>query len=143
VTASTIPLFEADRLDKSFFATHAADHVSFTVEQGEIVALLGENGAGKSTVIKMLAGVYKPDSGSMRLAGADLADAGVRDGISFVHQTLGLVDWMTVAENIALSLGYPRRFGFFDGPAMRGAGGTRRRGRRHRPRRPDLRPAPH
>ncbi len=119
MAASTIPLFEADRLDKSFFATHAVDHVSFSVEQGEIVALLGENGAGKSTVIKMLAGVYKPDSGSMRLAGADLSDTGVRAGISFVHQTLGLVDWMTVAENIALSLGYPRRFGFIDGAAMR------------------------
>ena len=106
-----LPLLSVEGLDKSFFATHAAQDVSFHVDQGEIVALLGENGAGKSTVIKMLAGVYKPDRGRMLLGGADLDASGVRKQISFVHQTLGLVDWMTVAENIAQSLGYPRRFG--------------------------------
>ena len=113
-----IPLLEIDRLDKRFFATHAVNDVSFSVEQGEIVSLLGENGAGKSTVIKMLAGVYKADSGSMRLGGAEL-DATVRRGISFIHQNLGLVEWMTVAENIAQYVGYPRRFGLIDGRGLR------------------------
>lgn len=111
MSGPTSLLLEVSGLDKSFFATHAVDDVSFTVDQGEIVALLGENGAGKSTVIKMLAGVYRPDGGSMRLAGADIVTPQVQKQIAFVHQTLGLVDWMTVSENIALSLGYPRRFG--------------------------------
>lgn len=115
----SIPLLEIEHLEKSFFATRAAADVSFSVDQGEIVALLGENGAGKSTVIKMLAGVYRPDSGAMRLSGADLDSPGVRRRIAFVHQTLGLVDWMTVAENISLSLGYPRRLGLIDQRAMR------------------------
>jgi ribose transport system ATP-binding protein len=113
-----IPLLVVSHLSKSFFATRAANDVSFTVNQGEIVSLLGENGAGKSTVIKMLAGVYKPDEGSMRLSGADLDSSGVRKGISFVHQNLGLIEWMTVSENIAQVLGYPRRFGFIDFAAM-------------------------
>lgn len=111
-------LLSVQGLDKSFFATHAANNVSFDVGQGEIVSLLGENGAGKSTVIKMLAGVYKPDSGRMLLAGADLDSQGARKRISFVHQNLGLVDWMTVAENIAQSLGYPRRAGFISMKGM-------------------------
>ena len=119
MTSHTYPLFEAANLDKSFFATHAVDNVGFQIEPGEIVALLGENGAGKSTVIKMIAGVYKPDAGTIRLSGADIDDPAVRSKISFVHQTLGLVDWMTVAENIALSLGYPRRFGLISHRAMR------------------------
>jgi ribose transport system ATP-binding protein len=114
-----LPLLSIEGIDKSFFATHAAQDVSFHVDQGEIVALLGENGAGKSTVIKMLAGVYKPDRGRMLLGGADLDAPGVRKQVSFVHQTLGLVDWMTVAENIAQSLGYPRRLGLISAKRMR------------------------
>ena len=109
-----IPLLEVRNLEKSFFATRAAQNVSFDVHQGEIVSLLGENGAGKSTIIKMLAGVYKPDSGTMTLSGADLASGQNRKSVSFIHQNLGLIDWMTVAENIALVLGYPRRLGFID-----------------------------
>ena len=111
-------LLSVQGLDKSFFATHAAQNVSFDVGQGEIVSLLGENGAGKSTVIKMLAGVYRPDKGRVLLAGADLESAGARKRISFVHQNLGLVEWMTVAENIAQSLGYPRRFGLISQKGM-------------------------
>jgi ribose transport system ATP-binding protein len=113
-----IPLLEVRNLEKSFFATRAARDVSFDVHQGEIVSLLGENGAGKSTVIKMLAGVYKPDSGTMTLAGADLGSGQTRKKVSFIHQNLGLIEWMTVAENIAQVLGYPRRFGLIDNAAM-------------------------
>jgi len=114
-----IPLLEVRNLEKSFFATRAAQNVSFDVHQGEIVSLLGENGAGKSTIIKMLAGVYKPDSGTMTLSGADLASSQNRKSVSFIHQNLGLIDWMTVAENIALVLGYPRRLGFIDHAEVR------------------------
>ncbi|MDQ1082723.1 MULTISPECIES: sugar ABC transporter ATP-binding protein [Microbacterium] len=100
-------LLNVSGLTKSFYATRAVDDVSFSVDQGEIVALLGENGAGKSTVIKMLADVYKPDAGEITILGA-AATPTVRKQISFVHQNLGLIEWMTVAENIALGLGYPR-----------------------------------
>ncbi|RXZ67149.1 sugar ABC transporter ATP-binding protein [Agromyces albus] len=103
-----LPLLSVRGLSKSFYATRAVDDASFDVRQGEIVSLLGENGAGKSTVIKMLAGVYKPDAGEILLAGADVNGGGIRKQISFVHQNLGLIEWMTVAENIAQSLGYPR-----------------------------------
>lgn len=112
------PLLEVRNLEKSFFATRAARDVSFTVHQGEIVSLLGENGAGKSTVIKMLAGVYRADSGTMLLAGAELGSAQTRRMVSFVHQNLGLIEWMTVEENIAQVLGYPRRLGMIDHAAV-------------------------
>jgi len=105
-------------LDKSFYATHAANNVSFDVHPGEIVALLGENGAGKSTVIKMLAGVYTPDSGEVLIDGNKIALDGKNPEIAFVHQTLGLIEWMTVAENIAQIIGYPRRFGLISPKAM-------------------------
>ena len=79
-----------------------------TSGRGEVHALLGQNGAGKSTLIKILAGVYPPDAGEIRLR-----RAAVRPGIdplpvAFIHQDLGLVDWMTVAENVAMQRGYPR-----------------------------------
>jgi len=115
----TSALLSVEHLDKTFFATRAADDVSFTVGRGEVVSLLGENGAGKSTVIRMLAGVYRPDSGRVLLDGDDLDGPGVRSRVSFVHQDLGLVEWMTVAENIAQVLGYPKRLGLIDGPAVR------------------------
>ena len=113
------PVLEVKDLDKSFYATHAANHVSFDVYPGEIVALLGENGAGKSTVIKMLAGVYTPDFGEILVDGENLrSDARIKE-IAFVHQTLGLIEWMTVAENIAQIIGYPKRFGLINPKLLR------------------------
>jgi ribose transport system ATP-binding protein len=98
------PLLRVEGLVKSFHGNRAVDDVSFDVPAGRIVALLGENGAGKSTVIKMLAGVYQRDAGRILFEGEDLA---ARHAISFIHQDLGLVEWMTVAENIALVAGFP------------------------------------
>ncbi len=96
-------------LVKSFHGNKAVDDVSFEVNPGEIVALLGENGAGKSTVIKVLAGVHRKDSGAV-----------VVDGdVAFVHQDLGLVEWMTVAENIAMATGFPRRNGLISWRVVR------------------------
>ena len=70
--------------------------------------MLGQNGAGKSTLIKILAGVYQADAGAIRwLAGAPTRCANAAP-IGFIHQDLGLVEWMSVAENIALQTGYPR-----------------------------------
>jgi ribose transport system ATP-binding protein len=107
-------LLRVEHLTKSFHGNKAVDDVTFDVHRGEIVALLGENGAGKSTVIKMLAGVHDQDSGTIEVDGA-LS----RDGISFVHQDLGLVEWMTVAENIAMTMGFPRKAGVVSWRAVR------------------------
>ena len=87
--------------------------------RGEIVALLGENGAGKSTLIKALAGVHTLDAGSIRYRGQDASDGLRHLPIAFIHQDLGLIEWMTVAENICLALGYPRRLGLVDWSAAR------------------------
>ena len=89
--------------------------VSLSVGRGEVVALLGENGAGKSTLIKILGGVYPADGGAVSIDGKPYrhrADArGGRQRVAFVHQDLGLIEWMTVAENMALAQGFPRRGG--------------------------------
>ncbi|WP_430648600.1 ATP-binding cassette domain-containing protein, partial [Bradyrhizobium manausense] len=103
-----------DRVFKRFGGTQALSDVSMSVGRGEIVALLGENGAGKSTLIKILAGVHPIDGGTITYEGHDMTHAVRRMPISFIHQDLGLIDWMTVAENICLTLGYPRRFGLID-----------------------------
>jgi ribose transport system ATP-binding protein len=103
---------------KSFGGTRALAGVSFAVAAGEIVALLGENGAGKSTLIKILGGVHRADAGEVRLGGVPYShnDTPVRDRrVAFIHQDLGLVEWMSVAENVALARGFPRgRFGTID-----------------------------
>jgi ribose transport system ATP-binding protein len=106
-------------VSKRFGGTHALSDARIDVGAGEIVALLGENGAGKSTLIKILAGVHAADSGTVSYRGRDMTH-GVRHlPIAFIHQDLGLIEWMTVAENISLMLGFPRRFGLIDWAAAR------------------------
>lgn len=107
------PLLAFQGVSKRFGGTQAVDDVSFEVKAGEIVALLGENGAGKSTLIKLLAGIYPVDRGEILLNG-QLDWRKKSHAIAFIHQDLGLVEWMTVAENVALGMGYPRRFGLID-----------------------------
>lgn len=96
---------------KRFGSTLALAGVDLDVESGSIMALLGQNGAGKSTLIKILAGVYKSDSGRISIGGHALDTPQARCRIAFIHQDLALVDWMSVAENVALGTGYPRRHG--------------------------------
>ncbi len=101
-----------DRIVKSFGGTHALRGVSLRVGRGEIVALLGENGAGKSTLIKTLGGIHRPDTGDVMIDGMPYAHVAGKAGgqaVAFIHQDLGLIEWMTVAENIALALGYVRK----------------------------------
>ncbi|HXZ14382.1 MAG TPA: ATP-binding cassette domain-containing protein, partial [Roseiarcus sp.] len=104
----TEPLLVMTGLVKRFTATLALDHVDFDVRGGEVHALLGQNGAGKSTLIKILAGVYEADAGEIAFAGKPVGRAGGGLPIAFIHQDLGLVEWMTVAENVAIQTGYPR-----------------------------------
>jgi ribose transport system ATP-binding protein len=112
------PLLQFDTVSKRFGGTLAVDRVSLDLRPGEILALLGENGAGKSTLIKMLAGIHALDGGEIRFRGAPYrhraARAGQRQAVAFIHQDLGLIDWMTVAENVAMGVGFPRRAGLVD-----------------------------
>ncbi|GAA3252787.1 sugar ABC transporter ATP-binding protein [Streptomyces lavendulae] len=105
------PLVRIRGLGKRFGGTRALDSVDLDVHRGSVLALLGPNGAGKSTLIKVLAGVHHADEGEVTVAGHPLGSHAATRNMSFIHQDLGLVEWMTVAENIALGTGYPRRGG--------------------------------
>ena len=91
-----------DALSKCFAGVRAVDGLSFSVNRGEIFGLVGPDGAGKTTVMRMLAGVLSPDRGSITLAGFDVGrDAeGVKRNISYMPQRFGLYEDLTVAENI-------------------------------------------
>jgi ribose transport system ATP-binding protein len=115
------PILAVRGLAKRFGGTEALRGVDFSVLSGEIHALLGANGAGKSTLIKILAGVTNADGGEIRLGGALLEAAGTRRRISFVHQDLGLIESMSVGENMAMGYGYPRRWKFIDWAAVAAA----------------------
>jgi ribose transport system ATP-binding protein len=114
-------LLEVKRLTKRFGGNVALDEVDFEVRTGEVHALLGENGAGKSTLIKILAGVHRPDGGEVRLNERVVDPAVDRLPITFIHQDLGLVDSMSVAENVAVVAGYPRWLGLISWGATRTA----------------------
>ena len=106
-------------ITKSFPGVLALDKVELSVRPGEIHGLVGENGAGKSTIIKVLAGVYKADSGTVRIAGQTLADLSPVSvhiaGVRFIHQELHLVQHFTVTESV------------FMGQELSGLGGLSRR----------------
>lgn len=89
---------------KSFPGVLALDRVTLEVAASEIHGLVGENGAGKSTIIKVLAGVYKADAGTVQIDGQTLADVTPKTiheaGIRFIHQELHLVQHFTVAESV-------------------------------------------
>ncbi|GGY32184.1 sugar ABC transporter ATP-binding protein [Streptomyces djakartensis] len=105
------PLVRIRGLGKRFGGTVALAGVDLDVPAGSVLALLGPNGAGKSTLIKVLAGVHQADAGQVTVDGQPLGSPGASRSMSFIHQDLGLVEWMTVAENIALTTGYARRAG--------------------------------
>ncbi len=85
-----------DRLFKVYQALVAVDHLSFEVKQGEIFGLLGPNGAGKTTTIRMLMDIIKPDSGTLRVLGAE--PAAVRERIGYLPEERGLYRNLTVTE---------------------------------------------
>jgi ribose transport system ATP-binding protein len=117
-----LPLLAMTGLVKRFTGTLALDRVDFDVHRGEVHALLGQNGAGKSTLIKILAGVYEADAGEILFAGKPVRPGVDALPISFIHQDLGLVEWMTVAENVAIQTGYPRSgIGLISWPRVKAA----------------------
>jgi ribose transport system ATP-binding protein len=121
MTEAKPALLEVRQLTKRFTGTLALDAVDFDVRANEVHALLGENGAGKSTLIKVLAGVHRADAGEVRLRGRTVDPVAEKLPITFIHQDLGLVDTMTVAENVAVLAGYPRRCGLISWRGARAA----------------------
>jgi len=89
-------------LTKSFPGVKAVDGLSFEVRAGEIFGLVGPDGAGKTTTLRMLAGVMTPDGGSARVAGCDVVrdPEGAKHSLSYMPQRFGLYEDLTVEENI-------------------------------------------
>ncbi len=101
------PAIEAKGLVRDFGPFRAVDHVTFRVEPGEIFGLLGANGAGKTTVIKMLTGIMPPTDGEGWVAGAAMKTAGdtIKERIGYMSQAFSLYLDLTVVENIRLFAG--------------------------------------
>lgn len=106
----------------SFGGIHAVDHASLDLHKGEVVALLGHNGAGKSTFIKLLSGAYKRDTGVIRVRGEEATINNPRDakayGIETIYQTLALADNVDTAANLYLGRELRTAWGTLDDVAM-------------------------
>lgn len=108
---------EGRDISKSFGGVRALRNASFLAEPGEVHALVGENGAGKSTMIKILSGLFRPDAGQTWVQGREVVLGDPQDamrlGIGTVFQELTLLPYMTVAENLLMGR-EPRNLGFID-----------------------------
>ncbi len=100
------PLLELQGISKHFGGVAALSDVDFTLREGEIHGLVGENGAGKSTTMKIIAGVHTDYDGALRIEGREVRLKSPRDaldrGVGMVHQELSVVSDLTVAENVFL-----------------------------------------
>ena len=97
-------VLEMGHISKTFPGVRALDRASLSVRRGEVHGLVGENGAGKSTIIKVLAGVYGADAGSVRIDGEQVEtitpQSVHRLGVRFIHQEISLVPHFSVAESV-------------------------------------------
>jgi ABC-type branched-subunit amino acid transport system ATPase component len=122
-------ILELEHLRASYGAVEVLRGIDFTVRRGEVVALLGTNGAGKSTILRCVSGLMKPDAGEIRYNGVDIAglatEETVRLGITQVPGGRGLLPNLTVEENLrmgaypirrqrtAVKAGYDKVYGIF------------------------------
>ena len=117
------PVLSLEHAAKSFGAVQAVVDASIDLYSGEAHALVGENGAGKSTVVKILAGVHHPDSGHVSVDGSPVSLSGPADaqsaGIAVIYQEPILFPDLTVAENIYMGRQPLRRFHRIDAAMMR------------------------
>ena len=97
-----------EKLTKYFGDTHAVDKVDFVIGEGEVVALIGSNGAGKTSLVNLISGLLQPDSGRIVFRGEDVTRQPVQDrikaGIARSFQIVNLFDELTVVDNVALSI---------------------------------------
>ncbi|WP_265500020.1 sugar ABC transporter ATP-binding protein [Paracoccus beibuensis] len=117
------PVLSLRGIVKSFPGVRALDGVQLDLYPGQVTALIGENGAGKSTIVKVLTGIYQPDEGQILVDGQPAtfptAQAAGRAGVTAIHQETVLFDELTVAENIFIGHAPRNRWGLIDRRAMR------------------------
>jgi D-xylose transport system ATP-binding protein len=115
-------LLELHAIAKNFGGVHALDDVSFSIAAGEVVALVGHNGAGKSVLVQILSGVFPPTRGEIHIDGTRhvLANpvAARAAGIETIYQTLALADNLDAPSNFFLGRELRKGFGFLDRKAM-------------------------
>lgn len=115
-------LLRVTGVSKSFPGVKALDNVNLEIEKGEIHGLIGENGAGKSTIIKIIAGIYPHDEGTIHFMGQECTKDNIQKslalGISVIYQELCLVPYMKVYENIMLGSECGKK-GFYSGSTSR------------------------
>ncbi len=117
-----VPVLALNGVTKTFPGVTALSEISIELFPGRVTALVGENGAGKSTVVKILTGIYQPDGGQIEIDGSvvrfptahDAGDAGV----TAIHQETVLFDELSVAENVFLGHAPRGRFGLIDTSVM-------------------------
>ena len=101
-------LLETTQLTKSFGETHAVDKVDFTIQEGEVLSLIGSNGAGKTSMVNLISGLLHPDSGRIVFRGQDITTLPVhgriKAGIARSFQIVNLFDELTLHDNVALSI---------------------------------------
>ncbi|MBA0177311.1 ribose ABC transporter ATP-binding protein RbsA [Pectobacterium carotovorum] len=112
------PLLQLQGITKSFPSVKALSGAALNVYPGKVMALVGENGAGKSTMMKVLTGIYRKDAGSIHFLGQEVDFSGPKAsqeaGIGIIHQELNLIPQLTIAENIFLGREFTNRFGRID-----------------------------
>jgi ABC-type sugar transport system ATPase subunit len=117
------PILELEHISKKFPGVQALTDARFDMRPGEVHALLGENGAGKSTMIKIISGVHKPDTGDIRLDGQRVSFNNPREaqakGIATIYQELSLYPELSVAENIFMGHAPRAMFGAVDWRTMK------------------------
>lgn len=110
-------------ISKEFPGVKALNNVSLNLYAGQVTALIGENGAGKSTIVKILTGIYQPNGGTISVNGNEIsfpnAHAASAAGVTAIHQETVLFDDLTVAENIFIGHAPRGRFGLIDTARMR------------------------
>ncbi len=101
------PVLRLAGISKSFSRVTAVKDISLEVRRNEVVGLIGENGAGKSSLLKILTGIYQPDAGTIEVLGRKVKFRRPQDslaaGIGVVHQEQSLLTNLSVAENIAMN----------------------------------------
>ncbi|MDX7999785.1 ribose ABC transporter ATP-binding protein RbsA [Xenorhabdus sp. Reich] len=116
------PLLELKGIDKAFPGVKALSGAALSVYPGKVMALVGENGAGKSTMMKILTGIYTKDTGTIRYFGQEVAFSGPKAsqeaGIGIIHQELNLIPQLTIAENIFLGREFVNKLGMINWKKM-------------------------
>lgn len=119
-------LVKMEGIEKSFPGVHALNKCRFDLRKGEVHALIGENGAGKSTMMKILAGIYQKDEGTILYKGQEINIKSPKEaqqlGIGIIHQELNLMPHLTVAENIYIGREHMAGM-FLDNKKTRGEAG--------------------